>query len=163
MTVVENTKEAAFRLGISATHLRNWMWAHGFDPIGKDGLVFLWSREQIDQMIQERIRWKFVRPVDDGTVRIVEVNEHVWEKDQNPISSVPSPRPSLTWPIPRESIPLDSEKLERNRQQAATRTKQLESAPVDVKDIDYLASRAGHRRRRGQTLGITEMMVKERR
>lgn len=60
-------------------------------------------------------------------------------------------RPPLTFTSPEDR---------ERREQYRARTREQLDGTVSAQDLDYLASRAGERRRKGQTYGQTEHMLK---
>lgn len=162
MRGLESTSDLMARSGLGR-HIVKWMWRHGFDPAAllpgkREGtMVKYWRTADFDLMVEERLRWGFFERGRDGEiVVVVGEKDRIGMRGEDPVPPISlSARPVRA----RGGVGLDPAKIARERASRATRRAQLESAPVSVKDLDYLATRAGERRRSGNTVGTTEVIM----
>lgn len=137
---------------------RRWMWNHGKDPVDRRGRAFLYSRADVEQVKQERIDWRLDDPtriasfIDDDVIARAVERQRLREAGLLP--SAKKPRRLSVEQI--EAMQAGRERA-RNVQRPSLPS---DSQPVSCSDIDYLAFRAGERRRRGQSYGQTEHMMK---
>lgn len=150
----------AKKLDWTSTYFRQIMWNHGFDSV-VDWRGEVWLIDEFQQMLAERIRWGFLKDFGDGQYE----KDTAQIKRRLPVEPVAKYEPPVTREQPqmteaeREAYHTFAAKCAAHEEYNRRVRDQLKSVPVSAQDLDYLATRAGERRRRGDTSGVTTLIV----